>query len=151
MIEESPISEVREQNEHHDDHYIDRDSARPAAPRAGDHRDFLGDSHHVGLGVLNVANEARGDVLGVETEKRGVAAEERHQVKLIGNEAVAVSLDHLNVMGGQMSLEYDLLASEALALAGLSHNLAERNLGFGGGSSGIGIGRFVFGFFVSHL
>ena len=125
MIEKSPISEIRKQNEDHDDHHVERDSTRPAAPPTGDHRDFLGDSHHVGLGVLNVADEARRDVLGVETEKRGVAAEKRHQVKLIGNEAVAVGLDHLNVVGGKMSLDHDLLASEPFALAGLGHNLAE--------------------------
>jgi len=125
MIKESPISEIREQNEHHEHQYVKRNSTRPAAPPAGDHRDFLGDSHHVGLGVLHVADEARRDVLGVETEKRGVAAEKRHQVKLVGNEAVAVGLDHLNVMSGQMSLDNDLLASEPLAFAGFGHNFAE--------------------------
>ena len=148
MIDESAIGEIREQNEDPDDQRVDRESAHAAAP-PGDHRDFLGDTHHVGLGVLNVAHEARRDVLGIETEKRGIAAEKRHQVKLIGNKAVAVGLDHLDVVGRKMGFDHDLLAGKALAFAGLGHNPAQRKLGFDGGSSGISI--LFFGFFVSHL
>lgn len=152
VIEESAISEIREQNHDHDDQRVERESSPGgAAPPRGDHRDFLRDPHHVGLGMLNVADEARGDILGVEAEERGIAAEKRHKVEPVGNEAVAVGLDHLDVMGGKMSLDHDLLAGESLAFAGLGYDLAEGNFGFGGGSSRIGIGGFVFGFFVSHL
>ena len=151
MLDEPAIGEIREQNQDHNDQRIERESSAGASAPWGDHRDFLRDSHHVGLGMLHVSDEARRDVLGVETKKRGIAAEERNQVKLIGNKTVAVGLDHLDVVRGKMSLNHDLLASETFALAGLGHNLAQRNLGLGSGSSGIDIGRFVFGFFISHL
>ena len=91
-----------------------------------DHRDLLRDSHHVGLGMLNVADEARSDFLGVETQKSCVAAKKRHQVEPIRKSVVAVGLDHFDVMRRQMSLGGDLLASQAFALAGFGNQVAER-------------------------
>lgn len=150
MIYKPAPREICQQDEHRGDQHGEGDSAGDGGPLR-DHRDLLRDSHHVGLGMLNVADETGGDFLGVETQERCVSAKKWHQVEPIRNHIVAVGLDHFDVMRRQMSLAGDLLASHAFAFAGLRDDVAERRLRLGAIGSEIRRLKFGFGFLVSHL
>ena len=108
-------------------------------------------THDVGLGMLHVADEARGHFLGVETEEGRVAPEKRHEIQPIRNLVVAVGLDHRDVVRRQMSLGGDLLAGQTFALAALREQLAERRIRRGVFRTKIRSLEFGFGFLVSHL
>jgi len=136
MLHKLAPREICQQEEHRGDQHDEGDSAGGAGPLR-DHRDLLRDSHHVGLGMLNVADETGGDFLGVETQKRCVAAKKWHEVEPIRNQIVVVGLDHFDVMRRQMSLADDLLASHAFAFAGFRNQVAERRLGLGAAGSEI--------------
>jgi len=125
MILVAAPGEIREQE------YDRYDKNREDDPAAGaglliDHRDLLRDTHYVGLGMLNAADEARSNLFGIETQESCVAAKKRDQVEAIRNHVVAVALDHFDVMRRQMSFGRDLIAGHAFALAGLGNQMAER-------------------------
>jgi hypothetical protein len=80
-------------------------------------------------------HEARGNILGVESDKSGVPAHEREQVELIGNETVVVGLDRSDVVRRDVGFGSNLLGGVAAALARLGEKLAETCLTAGAASS----------------
>jgi len=69
------------------------------------------------FGALDLAHEPHRDLLAIDLEERGITPQERHQVKLIRNEAVVTALDHLQVMRRDMAFGGDLRARQSPALA----------------------------------
>ncbi len=81
--------------------------------------------------MLNVTDEAGGNLFCIEAQEGCVAAKKRNQVKAIRNHVVAVALDHFDVVRRQVSLGRDLLASQAFAFAGFGNQLTERRFRLG--------------------
>ncbi len=75
--------------------------------------------------------EARRHFLGVEGQESRVAAEERHNVKLIGDGIVVAVLDHFHVVRRKAGLARSLLARNPASLASFGDELAERLNSFG--------------------
>jgi len=144
------VCEVCQQENDRSDEDREHDSAAGAG-LLRDHRELLRDSHHIGFGMLNIADEAGSDFLGIETQEGCIAAKERNQVEPIRDQVVTVGLDHFDVMRRQMSLVRNLFASEALAFAGFGDHVAERRFRLGAVGDGFRSLIFRFGCFVGHL